>query len=96
MSDRNLSAEHEGGPDNLAAGRGFLVVAWQRKLLIALSIAVALAAGTLYYNEASPVYESTAQILVVKKRPDTVTGMDTRNLAIEDYVATHQALLKSQ
>src|SRR5262249_54483549 len=29
------------------------------------------------------------------KRPDAVTGVDTRPLSLEDYVATHQALLRS-
>ena len=30
-----------------------------------------------------------------KKRPDYVTGMDTRQLAVEDYVSTHQVLVRS-
>jgi capsular exopolysaccharide synthesis family protein len=34
-------------------------------------------------------------VLVVKKRPDAVTGVDTRELSLEDYVATHQTLIKS-
>ena len=51
--------------------------------------------GVLYYAQATPVYQSTAQVLVVKKRPDAVTGVDTRHLAIEDYVATHQVLIRS-
>ncbi len=65
------------------------------KQLLIVGVLVGLAAAFLYFAKAPRVYESTAQVLVVKKRPDTVTGLDTRNLAIEDYVATHQTLLRS-
>ena len=76
-------------------GGGLLDLAWQRKSLLLLGVFVGLAAAILYYAKAQRVYESNAQVLVVKKRPDEVTGLDTRNLAIEDYVATHQTLLRS-
>jgi len=63
--------------------------------LVGLGVVVGLILGLLYYAQTTPVYQSKAQILVVKKRPDTFTGIDTRQLAIEDYVATHKTLIES-
>jgi succinoglycan biosynthesis transport protein ExoP len=83
------------GQDSARVRRGLLEIAWQRKPLIALGAAIALVLATFYYARAPRVYGSTAQVLVVKKRPDAVTGLDTRHLAIEDYVATHQTLIRS-
>lgn len=72
-----------------------LQIAWRRKSLILLGLVVGVVVGGLYYAQATPIYQSAAQVLVVKKRPDAVTGVDTRQLAIEDYVSTHQVLVKS-
>src|SRR5579884_3622030 len=83
------------GVTALQASRGYLEIAWQRKNLIALWVVAALVVGVLYWAQATRVYQAKAQVLVIKKRPDNVTGLDTRNLVIEDYVATHQALIKS-
>jgi hypothetical protein len=71
------------------AGRGFFAAAWRHKALVALGVATGLLGAGFFYAQATPVYQSKAQVLVVKKRPDDVTGIDTRNLAIEDYVAAH-------
>ena len=79
----------------LLMGRSLLEIAWNRKSLIALGVGVGLIVGLLYYAQTTPVYQSKAQILVVKKRPDTFTGIDTRNLSIEDFVATHKTLIES-
>lgn len=77
-----------------------LGMAWRRKGLITFGLAVGLVIGVIYYAQASPVYQSQAQLLVVKKRPDAlpVTGLDTRysTLSItEDYLATHIVLIRS-
>src|SRR4051794_24505170 len=90
----SMESQQEGSSAYLV-GRGLLEIAWNRKSLVALGIVVGLVLGLLYYVQATPVYQSKAQVLVVKKRPDNITGMDTRHLAIEDYVATHQTLIKS-
>lgn len=75
--------------------RGLLEIAWGRKRLVGLGLALGLVAGLAYYAVATPMYQSKAQLLIVKKRPDSFTGIDTRNLSIEDYVATHKTLLES-
>jgi succinoglycan biosynthesis transport protein ExoP len=87
--------QSEGSNSAVLVGRGLLEVAWNRKSLFALGIVVGLLVGLFYFLLEKPIYQSKAQVLVVKKRPDNVTGIDTRQLAIEDYVATHQTLIKS-
>ncbi len=74
---------------------GILEIAWLRKSRIGLGVVVGLVLGLIFYALATPVYQSRAQILVVKKRPDSFTGIDTRNLSIEDFVATHKTLIES-
>jgi capsular exopolysaccharide synthesis family protein len=70
-------------------------IAWQRKGLLLLGLVLGVVLGVLYYSQAAPVYESRAQVLVVNKRPESVTGVDTRLVAMEDYVATHKELVRS-
>lgn len=82
-------------PAQTPTSLGLLRIAWRRKTLVALGVVVGLVLGVLYYAQATPVYQSTAQVLVVKKRPDMVAGADTRLSYFEDYVATHQVLIKS-
>jgi capsular polysaccharide biosynthesis protein len=70
-------------------------VAWARKSLLALGVAVALTLGALYYAQCAPVYQSSARVLVIKKRPDAVTALQTQFSHFEDYVSTHQMLITS-
>jgi capsular exopolysaccharide synthesis family protein len=72
-----------------------LQTAWQHKGKIVMVTAIFLALGFVYFEQSTPVYESKAQVLVVRKRPDVVTGIDTPQLSLEDYLATHQVLLHS-
>lgn len=74
---------------------GLLEIAWRHRLLVVLGVGVGMGSALLYYLWTTPVYQSTAQVLVVKKRPDAVTGVDTHQVSIEDYMATHQALVQS-
>jgi succinoglycan biosynthesis transport protein ExoP len=78
-------------PSNLR----LLQIAWRRKWLILLGLVVAGVAGVLYYVQAAPVYESKAQVLVIKKTPETVMGLESRLMSFEDYMSTHQMLVKS-
>jgi len=72
-----------------------LQVAWRRKLLISLVTGLFFGLAAVYYVRAERVYQSTAQVLVVQKRPGAVTGVDSRELPLEDYAATHQVLIRS-
>ncbi len=77
-------------------GRGLGRLAWRRKGSLLLGILLGVAVGAAYYFFTPPAYNSSAQILVVKKRPDAVTGTDNSHAAsTDDYVASHLALLRS-
>lgn len=75
--------------------RDLLQIIWHRKSLVSFGIVVGLVLGTLYYAARRPIHESTAEVLVMKKRPDVVGGGDARMSHFEDYVTTHQELIKS-
>jgi capsular exopolysaccharide synthesis family protein len=64
---------------------------------LVLGLAVGLVLGLLYHMQQPPVYQSTAQLLVLKNRPELVTGGvgDVRAQYVEDYVAPQVILLQS-
>ncbi|MBV9122909.1 MAG: hypothetical protein JO112_06115, partial [Planctomycetes bacterium] len=70
-------------------------IAWRHKSLVLAGVVVALVLGTLFYVQRPRIYQSTAQVLVIKKRPDEVTGMNTHQTTLEDYVSTQQVLIRS-
>jgi capsular exopolysaccharide synthesis family protein len=74
-----------------------LQVAWRRKSLVLLGLVTSLGLGTLYYIKATPVYSSSAQVLVVKKQPDAVpvSSVDGRMAVMEDYLSTHTTIIRS-
>jgi len=71
------------------------LVAWQRKYLAILGVTVGLIFGSLYYAQATPVYESNAEVLVIRKRPEAVSGNRLYTSQFEDYVSTHTVLIQS-
>src|SRR5262245_5732891 len=79
--------------------RGFLGVLWQRKALVILPAFLGLVGGSLVYWQKAPVYQSNAQLLVIKKHTDRILpmqgGVDPRNFVVDDYMATHVFLLQS-
>jgi capsular exopolysaccharide synthesis family protein len=79
------------------ASRNPLQAIWQRKSLVLLGLVVGLVLAGFYCANATPVYQSTAQVLVVKKRSDAVqiAGGDPRMSFYDDYVSTHLVLIRS-
>src|SRR4051812_4552040 len=82
------------------SGPSLLQVVWQRKSLVILGIMIGLVLGLLYYAQKQPVYQSVAQLLVVKKTPEQSLdlggrGGDNRTAYMEDYMATQSILIKS-
>src|SRR5690349_20597389 len=66
-----------------------------RKWLLILGVGVGLAAGVSYYSQCAPIFQSEAQVLVVRKRPETVTGNAMSPSHFKDYVNTHRILIAS-
>src|SRR5262249_51948473 len=65
--------------------------------LVVLVALLGLLGGFGFYAQRQPVYQSSAQVLVVKKSPDPlpITGGDPRLSFVEDYLSTHLVLIKS-
>lgn len=80
------------------AGPNLFRIAWQRKALLLLGVILGFVLGSLYYAQRQPLYQSVAQVLVVKKRPDVlpIPGEDARSAYYEDYLSTHLVLLRSR
>jgi capsular exopolysaccharide synthesis family protein len=71
-------------------------IARRRKSLILLGAVGGLVLGALYYAMAHPVYESKAQLLVIRKRPADVPGLSAlRTEGNEDYLSTQAGILRS-
>jgi polysaccharide biosynthesis transport protein len=82
-------------PDTVPAAAVLLHIGWRRKWLVALGLCIGVAAGAAIGMTLPRVYQSAAQISVIKKRPDAVTGIDTRQLSAEENMTPPQELLKS-
>lgn len=68
----------------------------RHKSLLALGTVVGLALGALAHAQRTPVYQSTAQLIVTKKQGNPLSNdADPRNYFYEDYLATHQILIRS-
>ncbi len=69
----------------------------RRKWLVALGVFTGAVLGALFYSRAAPIYQSYAQVLVVKKTPDALpmASADGHVSAAEDYLSTHQTLIRS-
>ena len=92
--------DFEGSPagwDSAPPPRTLTQILWQRKALVFLGAVVGLVAGFLFYVQRTPVFQSSAQVLVIKKRSDAlpILGGDPRLSYVEDYMATHLVLLRS-
>lgn len=94
MTSQTMTASPE--TDRLEEGFDWWML-WRRKSLIALGVATALIIGSIYYARATPVYESSARLLLVKKRPEAagIGGKDAVMSYVEDYLTAHVALLQS-
>ena len=80
---------------SLASTVDLLELVWRRRRLISAACAVGILIGLIYYIQATRSYESSADVLLVHKRPEVVTGDLRYESGFEDYVATHLALIVS-
>ncbi len=72
-------------------------LAWHGKWFLLFGVVAGLVVGVLYCARRRPAYESSAQVMVIKKTlPATAAaGTDPRASFYEDYMVSHQALLRS-
>lgn len=74
-------------------------IAWRRRGTVILGLMIGFVCGAIYYSQAPPKYQSTAQVLVVKKRSDVVPSVGNnapQQMYVEDYLTTHAILIGSQ
>lgn len=75
----------------------FLFTIVRRWPLVLLGVISGVILGLAYYAQAAPVYESKAQVLVIKRGGSLLSGGDTMRFSyMEDYVSTQQTLIKSK
>jgi succinoglycan biosynthesis transport protein ExoP len=91
-----LEAAPEEGP---APPPNMFVAALRRWPWLLVGVAAGLVVGFLVFMQRPPVYQSSAQLLVIKNRAESspmLSGVaDPRVAMVEDYVATQVTLLKS-
>jgi capsular exopolysaccharide synthesis family protein len=78
-----------------AAATDWLALLWRRKLVVVAITAVVLVLGFFYYHRATPIYQSTAQVLLIKNEAELpITGAGGQ-FSYEDALSTHLILIRS-
>ena len=81
--------------DQAGGGLDLLAMAWQRKWITVWLTIVALGLGYLYFLKATPVYQSAAQILLIKQEADLPMAGVEGQVNYEDQLSTHMILTRS-
>src|SRR5262249_20587520 len=72
---------------------------WRHKGIVALGVMAGTVLGLLFYARAVPIYQTSAQVLVVNKSAETlpVSPVESRAAFVpnEDYLTTHLSLICS-
>jgi len=76
-------------------GLNLFAVAWQRKWITVCLTIIALGLGYLYFLKATPVYESRAQILLIKEESNLPMASAEGQVNYEDELSTHMILIQS-
>lgn len=91
------AAESTGGLEN-SATMSLVAGLLRRWPWLVLGVLIGVVVGIIYHFQRPPVYQSTAQLMVLKNRPELVSGgaSDVRVQFVEDYVAGQVILLRSE
>ncbi len=94
--ERRVDGTGPEGPDHAAGGRvGPLGVLWRHKWIVALLTTVGCGLGYLYFLQCPTVYQSSAQVLIVKKEQSLIVqGLEVERRG-NDSLSLHSLLLKS-
>jgi capsular exopolysaccharide synthesis family protein len=79
----------------IASTVDLLDVLWRRKWLFALGMFLGVAAGLAYFFLVTPLYESSADVLLVQKHPEAAAQARQVDSGFNDYLNTHRALIVS-
>lgn len=83
-------------PRPQSTGPNLFAIVLRRWPLLLVGAIAGLVLGYLYYVQKPRVYQSGAQLLVIKKRAEMVGQNDVRLGVLEDHVATQVTLIKSE
>lgn len=72
-----------------------LDVLWRRKIVFSIGVALGVLIGLAYFFLATPLYESSADVLLVQKHPEAAAQARQVDPSFNDYVTTHRALIVS-
>jgi succinoglycan biosynthesis transport protein ExoP len=72
-----------------------LAAVWRRKWTVACVAVIALGLGYLYFLKAQPIYQSTAQMLLVKRQAELPIAAVEQRGGYEDTLSTHMLVLTS-
>lgn len=70
-------------------------VLWGHKFLLLVIVAIAVGLGYLYYERATRVYQSSADILLIKKNVELPVSTPDQQFNYEDQLSTHAILIRS-
>lgn len=83
------------GPENGLIGESLFQIAWRNRWLILGCVLLSVAAGFVYVQKATPIYESTSQIFVEQSGPRIIGEAEGVMTQSKNYLYTQAALLIS-
>lgn len=93
---QNVGTDYPGPIPYGSMGESLFQIFWQGKWLILLSIIVAIAGAFVYLRKATPMYQSTSQILVDKPRSQIRSDVPVPvGSTLENYLATQASMITS-
>ncbi len=95
MQQMPPSTSSENGRSGPHSSIDLLEIFWRRRYYLIACTSLGIVLGLIYCVLAMPMYQSTADVLVVQKRPQAVTGDHQYESGFEDYLATHLAVMVS-
>lgn len=84
-------------PDSATAvaATDWLALLWRRKLIVVAVTGLTVLLGFLYDQRATPVYQSSAQVLLIKNETDLPIAGAGGQVSYEDALSTHMILIRS-
>ncbi|MGF1579456.1 MAG: polysaccharide biosynthesis tyrosine autokinase [Gemmataceae bacterium] len=92
----NAESNERGGAEDSAGPAKILQVLWRHKYLVILGSLVGLVLGGVYYVRTPPVYQTSTQVMVIRKSSSSLMSRSNAQMVvIQDYLPSHITALKS-